>query len=70
MACHRIALNVIICGPDHFVSLESYGAKVWCEYHNYLGPAFYRSENAITEIRHPSRKTWDAFQKWRNEVEA
>lgn len=69
MACHKIQPNVIVCGPDRFVDLAPYGAKVWCEYHNYLGPSFYRSEKVITEIRSPSRKTWNAFQKWRDEVD-
>jgi len=53
-----------ICGPDHFVSLEPYGAKVWCEFHNYLGPAFYRGEKSNTPIENPSRKTWKAFSAW------
>lgn len=70
MTCHMgtAGVNVIVCGPDNFVSLESFGAKVWCEYHKYLGPTFYRSENAIKPIDRPSRKTWDAFQKWRDSL--
>ena len=51
---------------DHFVSLEQFGAKVWCEDHNYLGPAFYRNEAALKQIRVPSKKTWDAYLKWRD----
>lgn len=64
MTCIRTQ-NGIMCVPDSFVSLEPYGAKVWCEYHSYTGPAFFRSERAIKEIEHPSRKTWDAYYKWR-----
>ena len=67
MACIEID-NGIMCVSDSFVNLEPYGAKVWCDYHHYLGPVFFRSANAITEIRVPSRKTWNAFQKWRDEV--
>lgn len=57
-----------ICHADYFVSLEPFGAKVWCAHHNYLGPTFYRSEAALKEIRVPSKKTWDAFQKWRDSL--
>jgi len=32
---------------DHFVSLEPYGANVWCDHHDHLGPTFYRSAAAI-----------------------
>lgn len=53
-----------ICGPDHFVSLEPFGAKVWCEFHSHLGPHFFRSEKANVEIEKPSRKTWNAFYAW------
>ena len=65
MTCHHIK-NGIFCTPDTFLSLEPYGAKVWCEYHSYLGPSFYRSEKAMAEIRRPSKKTWAAFQAWRD----
>ena len=68
MTCHHIG-NAIVCGTQHFVNLEPFGANVWCEFHAYLGPSFYRSESAITEIRVPSRKTWDAFQCWRDSLE-
>ncbi len=51
-----------------FVPLEPCGAKVWCEYHSYTGPTFYRSERAIKEIEKPSKKTWDAYYKWRKTV--
>lgn len=47
------------------VALETYGAKVWLEDHPYFGPVFYRSENAIAEIRVPSSKTWAAYEKWK-----
>jgi len=57
-----------ICGPDYFVSLEPYGAKVWCEFHNYLGPTFFRSEKASVPIDNPSRKTWQAFKAWHAET--
>lgn len=54
MTCVRVG-NAIVCGiPDTFVSLEKYGAKVWCEMHSYFGPSFYRSERAITPIQTPS----------------
>ena len=71
MACHHstaAAVHVIVCGPDNFVSLQPFGASVWCVYHNYLGPTFYRSEKAIVPITKPSRKTWDAFQRWRDSL--
>lgn len=71
MTCHHSGAydaHVIVCTPDTFVSLESFGAKVWCEYHSYLGPTFYRSEKAIVPISVPSRKTWDAFQRWRDSL--
>lgn len=53
-----------ISHADYFVSLEPFGAKVWCEYHTYLGPSFFRSEAALKEIRVPSKKTWCAFSNW------
>ena len=49
------------------ISLEPYGAKVWMEYHRYMGPAFFRSLNRITPIITPSKKTWEAFSKWKIE---
>lgn len=54
-----------ICGDDDFVNLAPYGAKVWVSWHHYLGPTFYRSESAIKPIVVPSKKTWAAFEKWR-----
>ena len=68
MTCVRVG-SAIVCGiPDTFVSLEKYGAKVWCEMHSYLGPSFYRSERAITPIQTPSIKTWKAYEQWQNEI--
>jgi hypothetical protein len=58
-----------ICHADYFVSLEEYGAKVWCEDHNYLGPTFYRSMTALKEIQVPSKKTWEAYSKWRKTLD-
>ena len=55
-----------ICGPDEIVDLTPYGSKVWLSWHHYTGPVFYRSENMIKPIVCPSKKTWDAFGKWRN----
>jgi len=67
MSC-VVTTNAIICYPKHTcVPLESYGAKVWMEYHTYLGPTFYRSENMISPIYTPSKKTWQAFDKWISE---
>ena len=57
-----------MCVPNAFVSLEPFGAKVWCEMHSYLGPTFYRSEAAIKPINTPSRKTWRAFEAWQNSL--
>lgn len=54
-----------ICHGDHWLSLEPFGAKVWCNDHNWLGPTFYRSEAALKVIETPSRKTWAAYAKWR-----
>lgn len=68
MACTRIkgrGFTGWICGADYFVNLEPFGAKVWCEFHHYLGPHFFRSEKANIEIANPSRKTWKAFEAWR-----
>lgn len=67
MTCTRISgrgFNGIVCGPDHFVSLEPFGARVWCEFHHYLGPSFYRGKDSTVEIANPSRKTWRAFEAW------
>lgn len=73
MTCHTIAgprgIIGTVCTANAFVNLERFGVKVWCEYHSYLGPSFYRSERAITEIHTPSRKTWDAYEVWRKEIE-
>lgn len=63
MACFRIE-HGFICGPDDFVNLKPFGACVWMEWHHYMGPTFFRSENAIKPIYYPSKKTWDAFQRW------
>ena len=59
---------VHISHGDHWVNLEPFGAKVWCDHHEYLGPTFYRSEAAINVIETPSRKTWKAFEKWRESL--
>jgi hypothetical protein len=72
MACNTLMnkhLHVIVCGPDAFVSLKPYDADVWLEWHNYLGPTFYRSEKALKPIQVPSRKTWAAFNKWKVEFD-
>lgn len=63
MACIRIE-HGFICGPDNFVDLKPFGAKVWMEWHHYHGPTFYRSESRIQPILWPHKKTWDAFGKW------
>lgn len=63
MTCN-FGKGIVICTADTFVNLEPYGSKVWCEFHSYTGPAFYRSESAIKVIQHPSKKTWDAFGRW------
>lgn len=65
MACVRIE-HGFICGPDDFVDMSPFGAKVWMEWHHYLGPTFYRSEAAIKPIIVPSRKTWTAFEAWQS----
>ena len=66
MACIPIKTG-FICTDDAWLSLAPFGARVWMSYHHYTGPEFYRSESAITPIITPSRKTWDAFTKWRKE---
>ncbi len=53
-----------ICGPDKIVDLTKFGAKVWVIYYNYMRPTFYRSKSIIKPIQYPSRKTWEAFDKW------
>jgi hypothetical protein len=55
---------------DDLVNLEPFGAKVWGEVHRYFGPTFYRSAAAISPIRVPSKKTFDAFGAWRNSLPA
>jgi len=66
MTCLRIE-HGFICGPDVFVNLGQYGSKVWMEWHHYTGPTFYRSESAIKPINTPSKKTWNAFERWRED---
>jgi hypothetical protein len=68
MACIRIE-HGFLCGPDDFVNMEPFGAHVWMSWHHYLGPTFYRSEAMIKPILVPSKKTWDAFGKWRESKE-
>ena len=71
MACTHVTINgfsAVICHADYFVSLEEYGAHVWLEFHHYTGPTFFRSKNAIKPIEKPSKKTWDAFSKWHDEM--
>lgn len=63
MTCNFVG-GAVICTSDSFVNLEPYGAKVWCEYHKWLGPSFYRSKSAIKVIDVPSKKTWAAFDRW------
>ena len=63
MTCTPIK-DGFVCTHE-LVALEPFGAKVWLEEHSYFGPIFYRSENAITDIRIPSRKTWTAYEKWK-----
>lgn len=48
--------------------LSEYGAKVWVFDHEFLGPTFYRSERALKAIETPSRKTWNAYVKWREQL--
>ena len=67
MTCHKIA-GAIICTADNFVSLKPYGADVWCEYHEWLGPHFFRSEKSTVEIE-PWPAIWRAYRAWRKEVE-
>ena len=64
MGCIQIE-HGFICGPDDFVDLTKFGAKVWVSWHNYLGPTFYRSKAAIKPIITPGKKTWLAFGLWR-----
>jgi hypothetical protein len=69
MPCITISQKTICCVPDDLVNLEPFGAKVWCEVHRYFGPTFYRSAAATTQIRVPSKKTFDAFDAWRNSLQ-
>lgn len=68
MTCTKIPNGIVCSFTEYFVNLEHFGAKVWCDYHTYLGPMFFRSEACIKEIRVPSKKTWNAYEKWREEV--
>lgn len=68
MTCHKIA-GAIICTADRWVSLKHYGANVWCEYHEWLGPHFFRSAKSNVEIEKPTPRMWRAFRTWRKEVE-
>lgn len=70
MSCIPIKNGFICTMIDKVVDMEPYGSKVWMEWHRYLGPIFYRSINMITPIRIPSKKTWDAFEKWQKENES
>jgi hypothetical protein len=63
MGCIKIK-DGFICGPDSIVDLSRYGAHVWMEWHS-LGPIFFRSESRIKPIVVPSKKTWDAYDRWR-----
>lgn len=63
MTCIRIE-HGFVCGEDDFVDLRKYGAHIWLSWHHYHGPTFYKSKNAIKPIIVPSKKTWDAFQRW------
>lgn len=57
--------NAIICFPKYTcVDLRPFGARIWMEYHTYLGPIFFRSESMIQQIYMPGKKTWLAFDKW------
>lgn len=67
MTCTRIK-DGFICTPNAFVSLAPFGARVWCEMHNHLGPAFYRGENSTDQILAPSKKTWRAFEAWQKSL--
>lgn len=64
MTCFKVKYGYV-CGPDKIIDLSPLGAKVWMEWHNYLGPIFYRSKNMIKPIGTPSKKTWEAFERWR-----
>ena len=57
-----------LCLDKDPINLEPFGAKVWMLFHRYCGPSFFRSENCITIIRVPSKKTWDAFYKWEQSI--
>lgn len=71
MACTPISgpgFVGFICGADRFVNLEKYGAnRIWMEWHNYLGPTFYRGKYGPV-IRTPGKKTWEAFGVWHSET--
>lgn len=62
MTCYRVGGGFVCVSPVH--SLVEHGARVWMEWHAYLGPTFYRSEACIKPIVTPSPKTWAAFNKW------
>jgi hypothetical protein len=66
MTCYRIGKG-FICTSDNVVNLKPYGANIWMEWHHYMGPTFFRSENRIKPIYYPSKKTWQAFYKWQEE---
>ena len=70
MACTPISgtgFVGFICGPE-IVNLEKYGApRIWMEWHNYLGPTFFRGKYGPA-IQVPGEKAWEAFRVWHVET--
>jgi hypothetical protein len=54
---------------DALVNLKPYGSRVWLEWHNYLGPSFYRGPKSAEEIRMPGKKTWEVFERWKKDYD-
>lgn len=62
MACNFFSGGVY-CTADAMINLRPYGSSVWMEWHNYLGPSFFRGKHSNSDMQ-AGRKTWKAFELW------
>jgi hypothetical protein len=71
MACHRIAPNVIVCGPDGYGEATVNGRVYRWSFHEYLGPTFVNKDGSMSKTQpgenHP---VWNAFGAWLRERDA
>jgi hypothetical protein len=64
MPCIRIP-NGILTVANARIDLSVYGWKGELEWHDYLGPSFWRGPNARDAIAKPPKAAWRAFDSWR-----